>query len=139
MDSEQSPAPVLSPTSLSSVETVTPEPLATPDFFGAAKKPKKGRKVLFVILGIILVLIIAGATVYGLSIWNTKPKAKPVARPTSSTQTNATSAALTAATSSMTSGAQNESAITSTDDSAQAANASTSAGNVGDSVNENNF
>lgn len=140
MDNQPNPHPVTEEESSSpedqsvqpeSTEPVKSEATSTAQTPPVLSQPKSSHHRLWTIVGIIIVLIII-VVLAGIALGHSDQTAK--------TQTKSTSAeSADDLTSAMTQGANGESAITSTDDSGAAANMNQSAGNVGDSVNENNF
>ena len=139
------------------IETYTPEPQAEQtvqsptdskkeqQLLITAQAPKKSPKKLFIIFGIIITItIVAVASYFVYGYYN------PIAK-TTDTDTKKSTTATTnktdkdsnptvdAASATLTGGATSESNITNTDDSNIAIDASDAAGNVGDSVDENNF
>lgn len=106
---------------------------------------KKSRKSMVITIAVIVVLLIIGAlawyVLYGVPA--STPTASDTTKVTSKTTTPATAATndetINNAVDGLTSNATDEATLTGTDDSSNATDASTSAANVGESVNENNF
>lgn len=139
------------------IETYAPEPKAEQtvqqptdskqeqQLLITAQAPKKSPKKLFIIFGIIIAItIVAVASYFVYGYYNPVTKTTNTAdEKTTTATTNKTNKdsnpTIDAASATLTGGATNESDIMNTDDSNIASDASDAAGNVGDSVDENNF
>lgn len=127
--------------------TVEPTPSVEPNNNDSTEpfaKPKKLPKKLIIII-IVAILVLAGAaTIYYLMSTNsTNDQSTASTASTANEQTPASDTAINpdvqAAVDSLTSGVASESTVTETDDSGITSDANTSAGKVGDSINENNL
>jgi hypothetical protein len=99
---------------------------------------KKSHRRLNILIAIISILVIGG--IIGALLYYTKTKdTASKATSTQTTQAVTTNPDVQAATKGLTDGSSSESTLTSTNDSAAGTDANTSAGNVGDSVDENSF
>lgn len=144
MDNQLNPSPVTEEPVVSDNQSA---PQAPTESLGAAPsnttnlatptvaQPASSRRKLWLIIGVVAVLVIAGLLTYMVLRHN--DKTTKTATQTSTATTGDTP--VKDVTSAMTQGAGNESTITNTDDSGTAASMNQSAGNVGGSVNENNF
>jgi hypothetical protein len=125
-------------------ETKKDEPTPSPFLVSKPSKKSLTKKTKYIIGGTVFVLLIALLTVGLLTAMkpkttvtasvNTEPAANTVKTPTPVTPLTPTDT-----TSLMTSSATDESTLTNTDDSSDATDASTTAGTVGSSIDENNF
>lgn len=98
--------------------------------------PKKLLTKRIIIVSIIIIVLISAGVSYSLFAMNKTQ----VTTATSTTQTDPpVNSAIQALTTSLTDNSISETTLTNTDDSTQATDSSTSAGMVGDSVDENNF
>lgn len=146
MDNHPNPSPVteqpVSPDSQSVPQAPTESLGATPsntiNTASPVVEPASSRRKLWLIVGVVVVLIVAGLLAY-MAMGTTKKATKTTTQTSSVSSGQTSNAAVNDATSGMTQGAGNESTITNTDDSGSAASMNQSAGNVGGSVNENNF
>lgn len=98
---------------------------------------KKSHKKLIVIASLIVAAII-GASV-GAYLFTMKKTAAPDTTHSTTQATTTSKNSVDAATKSLTDGANDETTLTNTDDSSYGTDASTTAGTVGDSVDENSF
>ncbi|MDB5160494.1 MAG: hypothetical protein JWO99_757 [Candidatus Saccharibacteria bacterium] len=109
-----------------------PEPQPEP----VVPSVKKSHRRLNILIAIISILVIGG--IIGALLYYAKTKDTTLTAP-QTTQAVKTNPDVQAVTQSLTSSSSSESTLTNTDDSADGTDASTSAGNVGDSVDENSF
>ena len=135
---EQHQEPPTDPAPQPTVEPAATEPVTSASAQGLNPPQKKSNKKLIIITSLIIAAII-GASV-GYILFNMKKVAAPTTATTSQTIIPAkTNASVDAATKSLTDVPTSETTLTNIDDSSQGTDASTNAGTVGDSVDENNF
>ncbi len=110
-----------------------------------AQSPKKSQKKLYIIFGLtiaIIIVAVVGYFVYGYynhMAKTTDTDTKKIVTPVTTVTNKDNNPTVDAASATLTGGVTSESTITNTDESNIASDASNAAGNVGDSVNENNF
>jgi cytoskeletal protein RodZ len=122
-------------------EDSTVEPPTKQAFPSTAKKISK-KFIIILTTVVIIILAVGGYFAYGYFYPATETNEAVETADQTSAQTNdvpSDTLDINAATSTLTSAADSESTIINTDDSSVAADASATAGNVGDSVDENNF